>query len=113
MSHQRGPPGTRRVRSRRLAGACEIAIAGERPQRKVFRVAVVLEEEHARETRRIEPRIVPVAVGQLAAEQIQDAAPYLRGVDLATVHEAEERPSRLAGGAGARARDRAGIPVAR
>src|ERR1700691_517986 len=109
---QRDPRRTRRVRSRRIAGAREIAVAGECPQREVLGVAVILEEEDAREPGRVEPRIAPYAVGLLPPQQVLDTTPHRRRVDLAAVHETEECPRRLARAAVTRARDWTRIPVA-
>ncbi len=54
-------------RHRARVGVLEVAVARQRPQRKEFRVAVVAQVEHARETGRGVARLVPEAVLALHA----------------------------------------------
>src|SRR5580704_1708545 len=54
--------------------ALEIAVARQRPQREEFRIAVIAQIEHARETRRGVARFVPETVGALVRGEIGDAA---------------------------------------
>src|SRR5882672_8747102 len=68
--------------------ALEIAVARQRPEREEFRIAVVAQIEHARETRRGVARLVPEAVGALLRGQIGDAAGDRRMIDVAGGHQA-------------------------
>src|SRR5712691_3170311 len=50
------------------------AVHAERPQRKVLRVEVIVEHEHAREPGAVPPRVVPRAVIPLRRQEIRDPA---------------------------------------
>ena len=79
--------------------ALQIAKAGERPERKKLRIAVVTQVEHARESSRGVERLVPESVFALGRGEIGDAAGDGWVIRLTRRHEPEHRPSRLRGGA--------------
>ena len=54
----------------RASRHCAVPVVGERPEREIPGIAVVLEVEHPRETGGRETRVVPEAVGALAGEEV-------------------------------------------
>src|SRR5262249_5535218 len=80
--------------SSRIA-AREIAVTRQRPQRKIFRIAVRAQIEHARKASRGIARLVPQTVGALALGKIFDAAPDRRMIEPARGDEAEHGPGGL------------------
>src|SRR5262249_27302766 len=77
--------------------AREIAVAGERPERKIFRITVVAQVEHARKPGRGIARVVPESVGAWAVGEILDAARDRRMIERARRDEPEHRPGGLRG----------------
>src|SRR6202035_5548454 len=73
----------------------EIAVARQRPEREEFRIAVVAQIKHARETRGGVAWLVPKTVGALLRGEIGDAARHRRMIDVAGGHQAEQRPGGL------------------
>src|SRR6185295_19235311 len=88
-------PASHPERHRLGIAARQVAVARQRPERKEFRVAVVAQIEHARETGGGVVGLVPEAVGALHAGEIIDAARDRRMLDLARRHQAEQRPGGL------------------
>src|SRR5262249_36907912 len=80
--------------------AREIAVARQGPKRKIFRIAVVAQIEHAREPGRGIARLVPEAVGALVIDEIFDAARHRRMIDCARRYESKHGPGGLRGGGG-------------
>src|ERR1700731_4392930 len=83
------------VRYRLCVTALEVAVAGHRPDREEFRIAVIAQVEHARETSGGVARLIPEAVAALRVGKIFDAARDRRMIDLARGHQAERRPGGL------------------
>src|SRR6516225_10289414 len=77
------------VPHRARIGILEVAVARERPQREEFRVAVITQVEHARETRSRVAWLVPETVVALRVCQIVDPALDRGMVDLSCRHQAE------------------------
>src|SRR5436190_10402608 len=73
----------------------QVAVARQRPQREEFRIAVVAQIEHARESGRGVTRLLPEAVATLTALEISDAALDRELVNIAGRHQPEQRPSGL------------------
>src|SRR5581483_3963381 len=74
-----------------------IAIARQGPIRKVQIVTVILEIEHARETRRVESRVVPAAIRMLVAQQPAHTVRGFQAVRLARRDQRQPRPGGLCG----------------
>src|SRR3569832_2797095 len=84
------------------SGPHEIPVCRERPEREVRAVAVILQVEHARETRRREVRIGPEAIGSLGAQQVLNTATRRARISLSGRHQSQKGPGSLvrrAGGA--------------
>src|SRR6202040_869593 len=77
------------------SAAAERAEDGERPQRKIPAVAVILEIKDPRKTGRGERRITPQAVGPLRPQQVIDAPAYGLRAHLPGRHERQHGPCRL------------------
>src|SRR5690349_9845892 len=75
--------------------ASEIAVARQGPEREEFRIAVIVEIEHARKTAAGVMRLAPQPVTLLRGFQIIDAACHRRMIDLACRHQAQQRPGGL------------------
>src|SRR5580693_3111808 len=83
------------VRYRLGVTALEVAVAGHRPDREEFRIAVIAQIEYARETGGGVARLIPESVAALRVGEIFDAARDRRMIDLARGHQAEHRPGGL------------------
>src|SRR6185312_12784054 len=79
--------------------ALAAAIGGQRPQRKVGAVAVILQVEDAGEAGRGIAGMLPEAVGLLRATQILDATRDRRLLVAAHRQQRDQRPGTLVGSA--------------
>src|ERR1700722_10064764 len=73
----------------------EIAIARQRPEREEFRIAVIVQIEHARKAAAGVVRLAPEAIGFLRDLEIIDPARHGRMIDLPRRHQAQDRPGGL------------------
>src|SRR5919201_618921 len=70
----------------------QIAVAGKRPKREEFRIAVIAQIKNTREAGCGEARLVPEAVLTLSFQEVVDAFGDQRMVHLAGCHQAKQRP---------------------
>src|SRR5579884_307773 len=94
------------ARHRRRIALRQVSIARERPERKIFAVAVVPKIEDARESGGREPLLLPEPVLALHTQQILDATGGCGVAHLPACHQAQQRPG------GLRSRARRGLVTA-
>src|SRR5262249_43769014 len=78
--------------------ALEVAVARQRPQRKIFRIAVIAQIEPAGKPNPVLAGPFPEAAAPWLFGEIFDAAPPRRMIEPAGRHQTEPRPGRLRGG---------------
>src|SRR5580658_8531380 len=79
--------------------APQVAIAGQSPERKEFRVTVIAQIKNARKPRGSVECLRPKAVIALGRREIGYASCHGRMINLADCHQTQQRPSRLRGSA--------------
>src|SRR5450432_3289417 len=82
------------------SAARQRAVGGQRPEREIGRIAVILQVEHARKSRRREAGVGPRPIPLLGTDE--ELSPALRSLRsrLACCEQPEKCPGGLIGGAG-------------